>query len=273
MPRRMALKPLAAERHRAWYWQRAQGYHHAADRASVPITRRELPRAVGAFPLAVRYIGERPVLHAILGAEPGRSAFVDPRGRWQGPYVPAYLRAHPFYLAERGGDRHVVAVDESADALQADAYTGEALFDAVDSPTPALQQVIDFLKAVGRSRVGTDRACRALESARVLCEWPLQLQIGEQSLQLGGLYRVDEKRLAALDAAAMAQLRDAGALEVAYGQLLSRGQCRRLEALVGARRREAQLPETEAVFSEPDLEQQIDWDQLDLGEDDAPASA
>ncbi|MBK5935896.1 SapC family protein [Halorhodospira halophila] len=264
-----SLKPLAAGRHRDRFWQRARGYQHAATRALVPITRRELPRAVGAFPLAFAYTGERPVLHAVLGAEPKRSVFVDAKGRWRGPYVPAYLRAHPFYLAERDPDRHVVAVDESAEELGADAYTGEALFDETGTPTPALQRVIDFLGALARSRVQTDRACQALEEAGVLVEWPLSLNLGKEKPQrFGGLYRVNEPRLNALDAEGLQQLRDAGALGIAYAQLLSADQRRRLEALAQARSREQHLPEAEAVFGEPDLEAQIDWDQLNFGDED-----
>lgn len=267
-----SLKPLAASRHRGLYWQRARGYRHAATRALVPITRRELPRAVGAFPLAFSYTGDRPVLHAVLGAEPGRSAFVDTRGRWRGAYVPAYLRAHPFYLAERDRDRHVVAVDESAEELAADAYTGEALFDEADQPTAALQRVIDFLGSVARSRVQTDRAAQALEEAGVLAEWRLELHVGgEQPQRLGGLYRIDEPRFNALDAGSLQRLRDTGALGLAYAQLLSADQRRRLEALAKARSREQHLPEAEAVFGEPDLEAQIDWDQLDFGDESEPS--
>ncbi|MCG5531446.1 SapC family protein [Halorhodospira halochloris] len=265
-----SLKPLAAGPHGGYFWQRARGYQHAATRALAPITRRELPRAVGAFPLAFVYTDEWPVLHAVLGAEPKRSAFVDGRGRWRGPYVPAYLRAHPFYLAENGRDRHVVAVDESAEELAGDAYTGEALFDETDAPTPALARVIDFLGALARSRVQTDRAAQALEEAGVLAEWRLALDLGgEKPQRLSGLYRVDESRLNALDAASLQRLRDTGALGLAYGQLLSAEQRRRLEALARTRAREQKLPEADAVFGEPDLERQIDWDRLDFGDEES----
>lgn len=263
-----SLKPLAAGRHRAYFWQRARGYRHAANRSLVPITRRELARAVAAFPLAFSYVADRPVLQAVLGAEPRRSAFVDAQGRWRGPYVPAYLRVHPFYLTESGQDRHVVAVDESAEELAADAYTGEALFDETDTPTPTLQRVIDFLRALARSRVQTDRACQALDEAGVLAEWRLELNAGgTQPQRLGGLYRIDEPRLNALEPEAFTRLRDTGALAVAYAQVFSADQRRRLEALAKARSLEQHLPEVEAVFGEPDLEQQIDWDQLDFGDE------
>ena len=265
-----SLRPLSAQRHGGWYWQRGWGYGHAGAWALVPITRRELPRAVGAFPLAFVYTGDRPVLHGVLGAEANRSAFVDARARWQGSYVPAYLRGYPFYLMESGVGRHVVAVDESAQALQADAYTGEPLFDETGRPTPGLQRVIDFLGELARSRVQTDRACQVLEEAGVLTEWSLRLDIGGGRVKrLAGLYRVDEPRLNALEADALQRLRDTGALGLAYAQLLSVDQRRRLEALVKARAREQHLPEAEAVFGEPDLEQQIDWDQLDFDDENA----
>ncbi|MFW6380351.1 MAG: SapC family protein, partial [Halorhodospira sp.] len=99
--------------------------------------------------------------------------------------------------------------------------------------------------------------------------WPLELHLGEQPQRLGGLYRVDEARLNALEGAALERLRDAGALPIAYAQLLSTGQRRRLEALAQVRQREQQLPGAEQVFGATDLEQRIDWDALDF-DDDSP---
>lgn len=264
-----SLKPLSAERHRHYYWRRVRGYHHAAERVTMPVTLRELSQAVGAFPLAFLYRGDRPILHAILGAESERSAFVDASGRWRAPYIPAFLRGHPFYLAQQGSDRYVVAVDESAAALSEDPQKGEALFDDQGKPTQALQRLIDFFGQLARNRVLTDRAAQALAQAGVLDEWPLTLDLGNtQPRRLAGLYQVNEARLNALDPGDLQRLRDTGALALAYAQVMSRAQRRRLETLAQMSLRERYLPEAEAIFGEPDLEAQIDWERLDGGGED-----
>ncbi|MCG5548682.1 SapC family protein [Halorhodospira halochloris] len=217
MTQKSSLKPLSSNRHRDTYWQRARGYFHAAENHLVPVTSRELPRAVGAFPLVITYQKSGPILQALLGVESGRSAFVDSRGRWRGGYVPAYLGAYPFYLVETAQDKHVVAVDEASAALQADAYIGQPLFTADDKPTPQLQKVIDFLGQVARNRALTDRACRSLDEAGILEPWPLELDIGNQPRRFSGLYRVSEKQLHGLEGAALQVLRDTGALASSKG--------------------------------------------------------
>lgn len=263
-----AYRALSWQRHGPWRWHTGGGLGFAADRRLVPITVGELPRAVGAFPLVFeRGRDGELVAAALLGSRKGESVFVDGQGRWRGDYVPAYLRSHPFHLLRSASGSYVVAVDESSAALESEGEGGEPLFVDAEQPSPSLQRLIDFLKRYARHRVATERACAQIAECDVL--EPLQAVAKRRgvALQAEGLYALSQEKLAALDAAALERLRDAGALPLVYGQLLSMGQLRTLERLAKARSREAQrLPGAEALFEEPDLEQRIDWDALDFDE-------
>lgn len=253
------LQPLSARRHGSLRWRRARSYAFAEGRAVVPVVASELPRAAGSFPLAFTPRGEGFTLSAVLGIEPEHNLYVRPDGRWRGSYVPAYLRGHPFYLAEAEGSRRVVAVDESSDLLTEDDPEGEPVFDAEGKPTEASQPVIDFLERVARSRAATERACRALAEHGLIEPWSVSVADAEgRSRRLEGLYRVREAALGGLGGEALAELRDRGALRVAYAQVLAQSQIRRLTTLARQHAREA---------SRRSPANDIDFSQI-FGEDD-----
>jgi hypothetical protein len=84
--------------------------------------------------------------------------------------------------------------------------------------------VLDFLVQLDANRIATGRAVAALAGAEALAPWPLEVETAEGRKAVAGLFRVDEARLNALDADAFLALRAAGALPLAYAQLLSMGQ-------------------------------------------------
>ncbi|MCG5531443.1 SapC family protein [Halorhodospira halochloris] len=257
---------LSRERHGERYWLRAQSYDFARTVAAVPVAALELPRLVGHLPLALTARGEGYRLVALLGVEPGTNAFVDARGRWRGGHVPSALSTYPFRLIEHEG-RYVLGIDEAQ--LTDDPYAGgEALYTEEGEPAATVQRSIDFLRRVARSRLSVDRALEALSAEGVIERWPAQVKLGGKPRRLGGLYRVSERALNALEPEALGRLRDAGALGIAYAQLLSVQALKTLEQAVAAREQEqrAQLP-AGAVFSDAPLEDRIDWDALDFGDD------
>ena len=264
------LQPLSKSRHGGLYWMRPQGHWYAARHMLVPVAMAELARLVSLFPLAFVPRGGGPVLHALLGLEEGRCACVDHRGQWRAPYVPAWLRSHPFYLATGSGGQYVVAVDANAPELQADAATGSPICDAAGALTADVEAAIEPLRARAQHHAATDRATQALAEAGLLVPWQPSVRVGGSTRTLGGLQRVDETRLQALPADALAALRDAGALGLAYAQLLSTEQIRVLEHQAQRRRREeAHLPAMDDMIGDAGGEQQFDWGALGA-EDDPP---
>src|SRR5437660_3256137 len=83
---------------------------------------------------------------AVLSFEPERNCFLDDKGLWTAPYVPAFIRRYPFVLADIPGkpDDFDVAYDEASGSF--DKKKGDPLFDDGGSPTKFLQEQIDFLR-------------------------------------------------------------------------------------------------------------------------------
>ncbi|MBK7509056.1 MAG: SapC family protein [Comamonadaceae bacterium] len=63
-----------------------------------PSSRPEASRAAGSLPLAFWKRQDSFELVAVTGLEPHRSLMVASNGQWLAGYVPAVLRAHPFWL-------------------------------------------------------------------------------------------------------------------------------------------------------------------------------
>ena len=236
------MQPLSSTKHAGKNFHPAKNYQHAKTRTTVPLVISELPRAVPAFPICFTYSRDKYILSALMSLKPEQNLFVTQEGKWRTSYIPAYLRAHPFYLAESSEGKQVVCVDENSGLISDSG--GEPMF-SDGKPTPKMQQIIDFLEKIARDRAVTDRACSVLNELGMIEPWE----------GYGGLYRVSEAKLKDLSGEAFVQLRDTGGLKVMYGQLYSLTQMARLK----------KLAEEQA---EPDLENmeelEIDWDKIKI---------
>jgi hypothetical protein len=221
-----AYAVVSRQTHAGKGWRRYDGYGFAAGEALLPLVGAEFARAAVAMPIA--FVGQDGVFRpmAVLSLVPGRNLFVGPDGKWLGGYVPAVLRGHPFALHRpAGSDQAVLCVDE-ASGLVVDAATpgAEPFFDADGAPAPPVKAVLDFLVQIDANRSATGRAVAALAAAEALTPWSLEVETPEGRKAVAGLFRVDEARLNALDGETFLGLRAAGALPLAYAQLLSMGQ-------------------------------------------------
>jgi hypothetical protein len=204
-------------------WQRYSGYAFACKDSVAPLVVHELPKAALHLPLGwvQRPNGFQWV--AILGLAPGHNLFVAPDGRWLGGYVPAHFRSHPFTLANTADGQQVLCVDTDSGLIH-DIHIcsdGEAFFNADGKPSEALAGVLNFLTQLAHNRPVSERICAVLAQHQLIQPWALRVQTpnGEQALQ--GLWRIDEARLNELGPDALKALQTAGALPLAYLQLMS----------------------------------------------------
>jgi hypothetical protein len=226
-------------------WLRYTSYRFAADRPLIPLVAAELAKAVVAMPIA--FVEENGALHlvAVTSLEPGKNQFVALDGRWLGAYIPAAVRGYPFALLQpEGAQAPILCIDEDS-GLVVDAGTAgsELFFDEESALAPPLKAVLDFLSQVEANRTATSRAVTALGAAGLLTPWSVQVGTPEGPKTVTGLQRVDEERLNALDDESFLALRSAGALAVAYAQMLSIGQIGIFETLAKLR---AQISEVHA---------------------------
>lgn len=214
------FQPISRNLHARQRWQRYRNFYFAAQDTVVTLVVQEFPRAQLALPIAFVQVDNAFIAVAVQGLKPGKNLFVSPDGRWLADYIPAAYRGYPFRLANTETGQEVLCIDEDS-GLITDDPDGEAFFNEDGSPAKVVADILNFLTRVQANRQVTERICAVLQKHQLIQPWSIKVQgeQGEQNIQ--GLYRIDEAALNALPAEAFIELRQTGALPVAYCQLLS----------------------------------------------------
>jgi SapC len=170
---------------------------------AVPITATEFPQAALEFPIVFVETGARDSAGratmtpaALLGLSHGENLYVD-RSRWDARYIPAYIRRYPFLTATLPGSGGInVLVDEAWSGFGAQA--GEPLFEADDSPAPALRRAMDFLERYEHEAERTRAFCERLRRLGVLEEMKADATLPNgEAISVDGFHTVNEERLRA----------------------------------------------------------------------------
>lgn len=230
MPNYQAISP---ERHAHQRWQRYSTYAFAAAESVVPLAAAEVPKAVMTLPMAFIEQAGGFIPVAVLGLQPGKNLFVAPDGRWAGSYIPAAFRSYPFRLAKTEDGRQVLCIDEDS-GLVTGGPTGENFFTEDGQPAQAVLDILNFLNRVEQSRLATVAACAALQKHNLIRAWQVTLKTDAGEQQIAGLFQIDEAALNQLPGEALLEVRQAGALPLAYCQLLSMQHLPQLGGLIEA---------------------------------------
>jgi len=170
---------------------------------AVPITATEFPHAALEFPIVFVETGTRDgagraamTPAALLGLSDGENLYVD-RSRWDARYIPAYIRRYPFLTATLPGSGGInVLIDEAWGGFGEQA--GEPLFEADDSPAPALRRAMDFLERYEHEAERTSAFCERLRRLGVLKEMKADATLPNgEAISVDGFHTVDEDRLRA----------------------------------------------------------------------------
>jgi len=224
----MKLHPVTPEHYSSKRWIRYTNFKFSIEDAVAPLVVQELSKALMHLPLCFVPNGETFSLAALQGLQPGKNLCVAPDGRWLVGYVPAAYRAYPFSVANTQIGTQVLCFDEDSGLL---AEEGELFYEEDGELTQGVKDVAAFLTEVSKNRILTERICSALQQHDLIQPWPIKVQYEGSEQAVNGLYRVDEIALNNLSAEAFAELRKAGAIPVAYCQLLSMQHLQRLAEL------------------------------------------
>lgn len=155
---------------------------------------------------------------ALFGFREGENLFLDGE-RWDAAYVPAAVLRQPFMIGF-DGPTPVIHLDTANPRVGA--AGGEPVFRPHGGSTEYLERMQDLLTGLHQGLQATPAFCAALESHQLLEPFALDIEHGDGTLERwSGFYTVNEERLAALDAAALAALHRDGHLEPAYMVLAS----------------------------------------------------
>jgi len=205
------------------------GLRFSSKTNSVLLAGIEFPEACKHFPIVfAKTAGKQALPMALLGFRDQENLFVDAGGRWQGEYVPAYIRRYPFVLAKgEAGQELTVCIDESYPGFGAD--EGQALFNARGEPTDHLKGILAFLKDYQAQIERTGIFLQTLREFDLLTDLAAKVDLpGGESYSMTGLMMVDESKLQALPDAQLLRLFRSGELAWVYSHLLSLGNFGRL---------------------------------------------
>jgi len=124
--------------------------------------------------------------------------------------------------------------------------------------------VLDFLLYVQTDRAVTQRICTALAEQQLIQRWDITVQVETGETKVEGLYQIDEAAMNALPAEAFVALRQVGALQTAYCQLLSMQHLKTLDQLAHAHEETTQPPQN-LLSDELDFELLNDGGTISFG--------
>lgn len=223
----------------------------AAKTNSIPLAAVEFIDTAREYPIA--FTGQEggamfPI--ALVGVRHNENLFVNTDHRWDGRYIPAFVRRYPFVLAEKqGADDFSVYIDEAYPGFGAE--DGERLFTDAGERTPVLQQALEFLSTYQGEITRTRMFVERLQALKLLIPRVLEVvRNNEPPMVLQGFSVVDEQRLAELGDADLLSLARDGYLALIYAHLGSLGNVSRLSERLEARLAESAVP-TDTTSSEP----------------------
>ena len=198
----------------------------------IPVSYAEFPIASRDYPV-IFISGDEGKSYApmlVLGLAAQQNLFVLWDDTWdRRVYLPAYVRRFPFCMTRvmvdgKEAPERVACVEKIAINDK-----GEKLFNDKGEALPEWQQreklLFEFEADLGR----TDEMCKLLAQHQLLEPFTMQATPNNgDPLQLTGMYRVSEEKLAQLDGAVMKDLAAKGVLGRIYAHLISLDNFRRL---------------------------------------------
>jgi hypothetical protein len=172
---------------------------------------------------------------ALLGFEQHENLFLIGE-RWNAAYLPGIVAKGPFLIGfqeqyEDGQLRREPVIHVDLDHPRVSFGEGERVFLPQGGHSPYLEHIITVLRGIRDGVEGGDAMFAAFDALGLIQPLRIDVQLGQaHNVHLAGLYGIDRERLAALDAASLHGLHQAGYLEGAYLLLASLHNMRRLIA-------------------------------------------
>lgn len=180
---------------------------------------------------------------ALLGFEQRENLFLQD-DRWNAAYLPGAVAKGPFLIGFQeqrieGELRQEPVMHVDLDHPRVSHTEGEPVFLPQGGNSPYLEHIAGVLRGIRNGTEFGEAMFSAFDSMGLIQPVHLDVQLDEQHrVSVNGLYGIDREKLAALDAASLLRLNQAGFLEGAYLVLASLHNMRRLMAEKQRRLRE-----------------------------------
>jgi hypothetical protein len=201
---------------------------------SSPLFPPEFRSAQAHYPIVFRADGDggfHPV--ALFGLVEGSNLFLahdGPDTVWDAHYLPWAIERQPFMIGrgDPGVDELLVHVDLMHPRVRLAEDDDTAVFDALGRPTEYLERSASLLRAIHEGMQTLPAFIDALLRHELLESFVMDVESARGVSRLAGFHAINEERLAALDADALAALQRAGHLAPIYMAMASLSQLRAL---------------------------------------------
>lgn len=204
-------------------------FKHSAKQHQVPMTINEFVQASTSFPVVFMKDPQEGKLHAtaLLGLIAGKNLSFTQRD-WLGTYVPASILRAPFELGPDVQNDKTLTLYVDEDSPYLSENEGEALF-GDEQPTQCLLQVQKVFADYFKNEIATQNFITQLLANNLLKEIQLSIQYENgDSLQVKGIYTINESALRMLSDALVIDFNKQGYLMAIHAMLASLGQVNRL---------------------------------------------
>jgi len=200
----------------------------AARQHLIPIVASEFRKAAIQYPIVFAKNPEtgRFAPYVLNGLEPEENLF------WSGTkldvaYVPLNIRRRPFFVGmadpSSGAKDNVLCIDIESPCLTASGQ--KSIVDADGSDSPYLKEILSILRQLIDGQQQTGSLINTALSVDLLCPIVLDIVLEDgKSLQVEGLYSIDEDRFRSLGKDKVEMLWNEGVMELFYSVIISTGQ-------------------------------------------------
>ena len=218
------VTPIATDAHADLWIEEAASYAFARTVNSVPLLGVELAAAALDHPVVFARNGTATFPAALLGLRPDLNDHVDFDGSWQGGYLPAFLRRHPFVFSRPEDDTtgtYTLCIDEESPRLNREGR-GTRLFEADGSQSETLKKALAFAIEYQNQFRQTQDFCRRLESLNVLDEAQARFRDASGTEgSMGGFAVINREKLKRIPEERMLHLFRSDELALCYAHLHS----------------------------------------------------
>ncbi len=190
------------------------------DQMSTPVFLSEFRSAQACYPIVLQQSGDAGGFQtvALMGLRAGENLFLDARG-WDAHYIPLAIERGPFMIG-RGDNELMVHLD--ADSPRIGQGEGAPVFLPHGGATEYLDRINSVLLTIHQGVQALPAFIDALTRHALIESFVMDVEAADGSQnRLAGFFAIDEARLAALDAAALAELNAAGHLSAIFMMVAS----------------------------------------------------
>jgi hypothetical protein len=211
---------LDSQKHRKLRFKPFDDIRFAGGAQSALLSASEIPDCAVEYPVIFAPTRDGPVAIALFGLRPNENLFVTPDGKWDGRYIPAFLRRYPFLPATSPSGEIMIAIDETCANLGVD--EGELLIDGDGKATPYLGDLMKFIERVHADYARSAAFAKSLADRGLLRDMNAEIKLDSgEKLAVTGFQIADESKLAELPDAELAALSRNGQMALIHAHLLS----------------------------------------------------